>query len=274
MLRAITGFLCRAVHADPAKVEDLALLLLPRAGLEENPHGDGIVEGIASIVAVLWTQYERPRAHSLIATWIAEPEKYESKLRRVISTMRDHIVGGYVSGKAVDIKLRKNIQRLANEIVDRAAAFLDAYYSKGDSQASEPERERVRVCVRLVDHVGDQLYFSSGASADQGQEVLLAGDESKRAFLRDTTPLMRRIGDVGVPHTIYYLVELLDFLRPVDPEAVFDLIAHALLQGGARHGYQFESLATDRFAEIVASIWRTTADLRRFRPARKADRLP
>ena len=36
-----------------------------------------------------------------------------------------------------------------------------------------------------------------------------------------------------------------------DPEAVFDLIAHALLQGGARHGYQFESLATDRFAEIV-----------------------
>jgi len=63
--------------------------------------------------------------------------------------------------------------------------------------------------------------------------------------------MMRRIGDVGVPHTIYYLVELLDFLRPVDPEAVFDLIAHALLQGGARHGYQFESLATDRFAEIM-----------------------
>jgi hypothetical protein len=251
VLRAITGFLCRAVHHDLEKVEDLALQLLPRAGLEEDPQGDRIVEGIASIVAVLWTQHERPRANSLIATWLAEPEKYESELRRVISTMRDHVVGGYISGKAADIALRKNIQRLANEIVDRAAAFLDAYCSKGDGQVSEPERDRVRVCARLVDHVGDQLYFSSGASADQGEEVLLAGDESKRAFLRDMTPLMRRIGDVGVPHTIYYLVELLDFLRPVDPEAVFDLIAHALLQGGARHGYQFESLATDRFAEIV-----------------------
>lgn len=135
-----------------------------------------------------------------------------------------------------------------NETVWRQEPALS---SKGDSQASEPERERVRVCAQLVDHLGDQLYFSSGASADKGQEVRLAGDESKPSFLRDMTPTMRRIGDVGVPHTIYYLVELLDFLRPVDPEAVFDLIAHALLQGGARHGYQFESLATDRFAEIV-----------------------
>jgi uncharacterized protein (DUF934 family) len=251
VLHAITDFLCRAVHHDLERVEDLALQLMPRAGLEEDPQGDRIVEGLASIVAVLWTQYERPRANSLIAAWLVEPEKYEGEIRRVISTMRDHIVGGYISGKAADIKLRKNIQRLASEIVDGAAAFLDAYYSKGDSQASEPERERFRVCARLVDHVGDQLYFSSGASADQGQEVLLAGDESKRAFLRDMTPMMRRVGDVGVPHTIYYLVQLLDFLRPVDPEAVFDLIAHALLQGGARHGYQFESLATDLFAQIV-----------------------
>jgi hypothetical protein len=107
------------------------------------------------------------------------------------------------------------------------------------------------VCAGLVDHVGDELFFSSGTSAHGGEEVPLASHESKRAFLRDMTPMIERIGDVGVPHTIYHLVELLDFLRPVDPEAVFDLIAHALLEGGARHGYQFESLATDRFVTIV-----------------------
>jgi len=80
----------------------------------------------------------------------------------------------------------------------------------------------------------------------------LASVESKRAFLRDLTPIIRRLGAVGIPHTIYYLIDLLDFLRPADPEAVFDLISHALLKGGARHGYQFESLAIDRFVTIVA----------------------
>ena len=165
--------------------------------------------------------------------------------------MRGHIVDGYRSGKAADIKLRKSVQKLASEIVTRAAACLDDYYAKGEANVNETERARIRVCARLVDHVGDQLYFSSGATAHGSEDVPLANIESKRAFLRDLAPMIRRLGDVGIPHTVYYLVDLLDFLRPADPEAVFDLIAHALLKGGARNGYQFESLATDKFVAIV-----------------------
>jgi hypothetical protein len=47
------------------------------------------------------------------------------------------------------------------------------------------------------------------------------------------------------------IIDLLDFLRPADPVGAFDLIAHVLLKGGARHGYQFESLAINRFVAIV-----------------------
>lgn len=97
----------------------------------------------------------------------------------------------------------------------------------------------------------NQLYFSSGASANATDDVPLAALANKHAFLRDAAPMIRRIGDVGIPHTIYYLIDLLDFLRPADPEAVFDLIAHALLTGGSRHDYQYESLAIDRFVIIV-----------------------
>jgi hypothetical protein len=157
----------------------------------------------------------------------------------------------YRTRKAADVKLRTSLQKLAGTIVARAALCLDDFYAKGDAGVSEPERERVRVCARLVDHIGDQLYFSSGASAGASEDMPLATPECKHAFLRDVTPMIRRIGDVGVPHTIYYLIDLLDFLRPADPEAVFDLIAHALLHGGSRHGYQYESLAINRFVAIV-----------------------
>jgi hypothetical protein len=166
VLRAITGLLCRAVNHDLQKVEDLTLLLSPRAALEEDSHGDRIVEGIASIVAVLWTRYERPRARRLITTWLAEPEKHQGELQRIISTMRGHIVDGYTSGKSDDIKLRESVQRLAGEIVEHAATYLDEFYAKPNGYSGEPERERVRFCARLVDHVGDQLYFSCGAAAD------------------------------------------------------------------------------------------------------------
>ena len=64
-------------------------------------------------------------------------------------------------------------------------------------------------------------------------------------------PVLARIADAGTPGTIHHLIELLDFLLPADPAAVFDLLAHALLGAGRRHLYQFESLGANRFVEVV-----------------------
>jgi hypothetical protein len=63
--------------------------------------------------------------------------------------------------------------------------------------------------------------------------------------------MLHRIGDAGTPHTIYYLIDLLASLRLADPPRVFDLVAHALLDAGRLHGFQFESLGADRFVEVV-----------------------
>ncbi|WP_063695350.1 ATP-binding protein [Bradyrhizobium embrapense] len=253
VLNALTGFLCWAIHHDVERVEDLALKLHPRAGNEEDVHGDSMVEGIASVVTFLWTRYDRPRAHSLIQAWLAEPETYDAELGRVVASMRGHITSGYQSRKTIEVKLRAHFLALAAEIVARAASCLEAFYTKGGAELTEPDSKRVRACARLIDQIGDQLYFSSGAAAQASEDVPLAGIEPKRAFLRDATPIIRRLGDVAVPHTIYYLIELLDFLRPADPETVFDLIAHALLTGGPRHGYEFEPMAVNRFVTIVGT---------------------
>ncbi len=62
---------------------------------------------------------------------------------------------------------------------------------------------------------------------------------------------MRRVGDQGSPHTIYYLIQLLERLVDAEPESVFDLIANALLSGGKDVGYQYESLGADLFVKLV-----------------------
>jgi hypothetical protein len=256
VLRGITGFLCRAVHHDIEQVEGLTLQLLPQAALEEDAHGDRIIEGLASILAVLWTQHERPRAKATIDLWLTEPENHVIGLGRIADTMRGHLVADYDAAKpdaakSATVKLRRNTQKLAAEMVEKTAACLDDYYVRGDRNMSAAEIERVRACARLLDGVGDELYFSSGARSEGNEEIPLATMESRRALLKDMAAVLHRIGQVGIPHTIYYLIDMLEFLRPADPEGVFDLIANALLVGGARHGYQFESLATDLFTNIV-----------------------
>jgi hypothetical protein len=73
----------------------------------------------------------------------------------------------------------------------------------------------------------------------------------KREFLNDNYAAFRRIGDVGTPHTIFHLIEMLGHLVPGDPARVFDLAAHALLTAGRNQGFQFESLGADRFVEVI-----------------------
>jgi hypothetical protein len=63
------------------------------------------------------------------------------------------------------------------------------------------------------------------------------------------------------PATIYRLIDLLDFLAPGDPAQVFDLVAHALLGAGKRHGYQLESLGADRFVQIIGRFLADNRDI-------------
>lgn len=61
---------------------------------------------------------------------------------------------------------------------------------------------------------------------------------------------MRRIGDCSTPHTIYYLLELLETLVPVDPAKCFDLMAHAL-RHGTRFGFQNEHMGMEQLVKMM-----------------------
>jgi hypothetical protein len=107
--------------------------------------------------------------------------------------------------------------------------------------------------AKLLDETGDQFYFASGAFHEgQGGETPPLGDNALKAeFLNDNYAMFHRIGDVGTPHTIFHLIEMLGYLVRADPARVFDLAAHALLTAGRKQGFQFESLGADRFVEVI-----------------------
>ena len=253
VLRNFTAFLSRAVHSKPKKVEALIVDLIPRARGETGEHGDKIIEGIGNQVAILWLRYELPGSRALLDGWLKNLVAHEAELGRVAATLRNVVILGYESGKEDDHRLRRNAQRLAREIVEAATAELQMYMAIDAASRTEDDHKAAREAAKLLDNVGNQFYYSSGVfrANEKEKPTGLITIESKKAFLDETEGILRRIGDVATPHTIYYLIDLLAFLRAVNPARIFDLAAHALLNGGRLHGFQFESMGADRFVEIV-----------------------
>ena len=78
--------LARLVHADPARVEELVLILFARAGDPQEKPTQEILEEIGTLVAVLWVSHARPEAERLLKEWLRaipghEPELSHAMLR-------------------------------------------------------------------------------------------------------------------------------------------------------------------------------------------------
>lgn len=253
VLRRFAAFITRALHSEPARVEALIAKLIPRARNETDAQGDRIIEAVGNQIAILWLRYERAESRELLDSWLSDLAAHEPELSSASATLRDTVILGYDTGKKEDVRLRRNALRLAKELVEACAVVLQRYVALDPEARTDEDHNAARAAARLLDNVGNQLYFSSGAFKANAQEkpTGLVTVAAKKAFLDETADILRRIGDVATPHTIHHLIDLLASLRAADPVRVFDLAAHALLNGGRTHGYHFESLGADRFVEIV-----------------------
>ena len=163
VLQRFTGFLVRAVHHAPEQVETLLLDLIPRARRETEPHGDRIIEGIGNLIAVLWLKYEQPRSRQLLNEWQTDLVAHAAELGPAAGTLRDAVILGYGTTNEADIRMRRNAQRLAGELIEVSATTLERYIALDPASRTDKDHEAVGAAARLLDNVGDQLYFSSGA---------------------------------------------------------------------------------------------------------------
>jgi hypothetical protein len=212
-----------------------------------------LLEQIGSLVALLWISHGSEPARRVLEGWLADAPNFEPELGHAIATSREALVLRYGSKDQRDADITHRAQELAAWTVEATAGGFEAYLNRvAGTVPSNADKARGTMFAKLLNNISDEIYFASGAfRSSQGQEPTLTNDDAKRAFLSDMYPTLRRIADAGTPATIYHLIELLEFLIPVDPARVFDLVAHALLGAGRRHGYQFESLGAERFVTVI-----------------------
>jgi hypothetical protein len=253
VLRALLGFLNRLVHADPARVEAMALTLLQR-GVLANVNPSREIEGAAgTLFAILWVSHGSEQSGAVLDRWLEAPADHRNEFCEIAFAIRGGLVLGYDKEEAENDLVRLRCQALAYRIIEVTASQLDAYLATPAVQVSADGPDRASALAVIMDRMSDQFYFASGAMAERksGDGAGLSTTELRRRFLKDNQLTFHRIGTSGTPRTIYHLIELLDFLLDADPPAIFDLVAHALLVGGRRHGFQFESLGADRFVKVI-----------------------
>ena len=164
--------------------------------------------------------------------------------------MREAFVVGLTGEKRpTDDALRHRALHLAARIVDAATQGLAIHFS-GDTQ-NVGDMADAREFAELLDLACRELYFATGAGAGGKESNTSASDRGLEVFFVEVTPILERISEYATPHTVYYLLQLVEFLLPLDPERAFDLAAHALQSGGSRTGFHFESLGADLVVRLV-----------------------
>jgi hypothetical protein len=209
-----------------------------------------LITNLGGIVGLLWVSHERIGAGEILQQWIIEPVTHEKPLNKMLAALRGGLVLGYENKDDREADIRHRSQALVAQCVEETARRLEILISK--TQRSEDETSEAQICAKLLDDSCSQIFFASGAhSSENKKEGGLPEGAPRLAFLDDLEPVLLRIGDVGTPHTIYYLLQLLDFLLDTDPPRVFDISVHALLNGGRLNGYQYESMGSELLVSMV-----------------------
>ncbi|MBZ9654010.1 hypothetical protein [Phyllobacterium lublinensis] len=261
VLVLLINFFIRASNDEPERIGALTKKVMMKDSIEKSEGRDLLHEGIGTLVFHLWTRHGQTAARETIDHWLADRVTFKAELRHGAFSIRKGLVIGYDNDKALDQQTRTRCQKVAFEVIDRSARGLEEYIALDRADQTDARNVEASDDAALLDQMSDQFFFAVGApEVRKGEEPrALAETSYRKRYLADNEKTFLRIGDIATPKTIYYMLQLLDFLTPGDPAMVFDLTSHALLRGGKVHGYQFESLGADQFVKMIG---RTIADHR------------
>lgn len=238
-------------HGAARQVADLVLPLLDLFPANDARNAT-LRQHLVQMTLQFWLHFNFPEAAGRVDAWTAASVDNAEEVRQATQWLRSAYTAGLRGAndaEPADHRIRATC--LIATAVEQAALDLATY---GDfSGLSEAQTARARGAMQIIDTACQQLYFSSGAFVNpSGQDTRPPMNiEGMQVFLSDVAPTLRRIGEHGGAHTVYYLIQLLEHLIEADPSRIFDLIAFAVQRGGRGGGYQFESLGADLMVSLV-----------------------
>jgi hypothetical protein len=228
----------RLAKLDPVRAEPIVLALTNKADVG-SPRSDAG----AYLLVMLAVDKALPASGNLLQTWIADYANREQQLTSVLFAVQHRFPLGYSPSETHLVAVRHRTIALVHDLITTVEPAITAW-TTAERQPTEGEI----TAVKLLDHIAKQLFFTvcSDEFSPSFSQLTV-----QRQFLRDYTPLIRKLTVLGTPGAIHHLMDVLGRLMPADPAVCFDLLSEAILRTTGVAKYEHEWMGADRFVELI-----------------------
>ncbi|OPX42367.1 hypothetical protein CLHUN_37860 [Ruminiclostridium hungatei] len=225
----------------------------------DGPGADSVRQTCVIIFLKLYLWQDNDFCRNIITKMIENLGDYLKEIRSLVVHTRELLTLGLVNPSNSE---QDAVRKRAFIIVEKSlGAALNKFNSikeskfKAEIELSQDEEEEYKLLAQLIDTIGTDIYFASGAydeslKKDEQNRKVLSADVKER-FLLEADNLLNCLSRFGVfPSTTHYLLETFEAYIPVNPVEIFMRIG-VLLTSSQEGGYQYESLAADLFVKII-----------------------
>ncbi len=252
----LAGPLNRLAGVESDRVAELTKTIWDR--ITEGAGANQVREFCVGIFSGLYIWRNHAASRDVVREIVSNPASYPSEAGYVLGRLREPLTHGptdrsdpkvdAVRRRALDLLhlLLRSTQSSLREIENR-------YASRPFSDWPKSNQKTVKSLLRLIDRIGTEVYFASGAydARRQGQrrEVREVGPQSRR-FYEEAGKILDELADAALPSVTHHLLETLEYFIPLDPRGVF-LRIQRIVVGAQQAGYQYESMAADLIVRLV-----------------------
>ncbi|WP_420461658.1 hypothetical protein [Candidatus Palauibacter sp.] len=241
-----------------------------RQAIADAPDRNELVNSCGNILADLFVWGKDTAAAVVINDLADHPVAHLEEVAHLVRRFREILVSGSVNTAIpeTDAARRRSWNFLLRVVRGAAAEFrrdVERQENAQDPSEKGPRQEQMEGLARLLDSVGSNIYYVSGAydGTDSPSEPAL------RRLYAESAEVIDELADVGLPSLAHHLLEALAAFIAVDPRGVFLRIAR-VIRGGRQGGYQYDSMAeqvlvriVDRYLADYRELFRTDAEMQK-----------
>jgi hypothetical protein len=248
------GTLMRVAGVAPERTARLAAGIFRRVA--DGPGSESVREHCIEIFVGLYVwqneSLSREAVHAIVEDVLTHPDD----AGHIPFQLREPLTMGTSEATEVrDKEIRGRAISLLLSLLTAARGGLSTLESRqqGARVGSWPtgEQERAKSMAQLVDQIGREIYFASGAfKGGQAEDRAELTPEQRERFYDEGADVLDELATAGFPSVAHHLVETLETYITIDPQGVLLRIAR-VVRASQTHGYQFESLAVDLIVRII-----------------------
>jgi len=215
-----------------------------------GPRGDDAREGCSELAASLYIRTGSEPARTFLVDLIHGPTSSAADLKGIAGNFRN---GFRAFGPERDA-WRNRAFELAVHVVSDACARLAGARNDAVSENSHTEcdQQQLNDLAHLIDSIGNDVYFSSGAYERTGEEAEPAPPPAD--YYSSARALLLALPEIPYPSLVHHVLQTLDYLMPVDPAQVFTDMTAVVLRG-KQGGYEYDQMAASFITGAVSRFF-------------------